>query len=121
MKENILAITLGDPAGVGPEIVAKLVTKYSPNPSECVVFVGCEWSIQMGATSCGLTLPSINLIEHFEQARSGVNFLDIGFKKPRDFRYGKVQSDCGRIAVESVERAALACLREEISGMLPVL
>ena len=64
MKENILAITLGDPAGVGPEIVAKLVTKYSPNPSECVVFVGCEWSIQMGATSCGLTLPSINLIEH---------------------------------------------------------
>ena len=80
MKENILAITLGDPAGVGPEIAAKFVAKRSSNLSACVVFVGCEWSIQMGADSCGLTLPSINLIEHFEEARTGLNFLDIGVK-----------------------------------------
>ena len=118
MKENILAITLGDPAGVGPEIAAKFAAKCSLNLSECVVLVGCEWSIRMGANSCGLTLPSINLIEHFEQARTGLNFLDIGVKKPKDFHYGKVQSECGRIAVESVERAALACLEKEISGMV---
>ena len=65
MKENILAITLGDPAGVGPEIAAKFVAKRSSNLSARVVFVGCEWSIQMGATSCSLTLPPMNLIEHF--------------------------------------------------------
>ena len=118
MKENIIAITLGDPAGVGPEIAAKFIAKSSPIQSGCVVFVGCEWSIEMGALSCGLTLPPINSIEDFAQARTGLNFLDIGLKKPSDFRYGEVQSDCGHIAVESVERAGLACLAKEISGMV---
>ena len=76
MKESILAITLGDPAGVGPEIAAKFVAKYSPNPTEHIVFVGCEWSIQMGASSCGLALPPINLISYLQneshlQVRAG--------------------------------------------------
>ena len=95
MKESILAITLGDPAGVGPEIAAKFVAKYSPNPSEHIVFVGCEWSIHMGASSCGLALPPINLIEHFEQARTGLNFLDIGVKNPETFATEKFNRIAG--------------------------
>jgi len=118
VKRNILAITLGDPAGIGPEIAAKVIEKSSMTRLGSVVFVGCEWAIKMGAHSCGVDLPPIKMIERFEQARPGLNFLDIGLKKPSNFCFGKVQADCGRIAVESVEIAALACLKKELSGMV---
>ena len=44
MKRNILAITLGDPAGIGPEIAAKVIEKSSMTRLGSVVFVGCEWA-----------------------------------------------------------------------------
>lgn len=117
-KRKLIAITLGDPAGVGPEIAAKLISKVSYEKDSRLVLVGAWWSLEMGATAANLELPDIPTIKKFGDCVHGLSFMEIGLKKPKSFSYGKVQAYCGRIAVESVERAAEGCLKKELAAMV---
>ena len=117
-EEKIIALTLGDPAGVGSEIAAKVISKISIGVNARLVLVGCHWSLEMGAKAAGLDLPELNEVSQFNSCRPGVNLLDIGVDKPSSFSYGEVKADCGHIAVASVEIAAKACLDHEVSGMV---
>jgi len=117
-EDKIIAITLGDPAGVGPEISAKIISKDSLRRNTKIVLVGCQWSLEMGANAAGLRLPELHFVNQFSDCRPGINVLDIGVDKPSSFSYGQVQADCGQIAVASVEMAAKACLSKEVSGMV---
>jgi len=117
-EQKIIAVTLGDPAGVGSEIAAKVISKISIGTNTRLVLVGCHWSLEMGAKAAGLDLPELNKVSQFNHCRPGVNLLDIGVHKPSSFLYGEVQADCGHISVASVEIAAKACLDHEVSGMV---
>ena len=117
-EEKVIAVTLGDPAGVGSEIAAKVISKVNPRAKTRILLVGCQWSLEMGAKAAGVGLPELNNVSEFSSCRPGVNLLDIGVNKPSSFSYGKIQADCGHIAVASVEMAAKACLDNEVSGMV---
>ena len=117
-EEKIIAITLGDPSGVGPEIAAKVISKFDRKIATRIVLVGCHWSLSMGAEVAGLRLPEHNIVKEFGDSKPGLNVLDMGIEKPNAFSFGEVQADCGRIAVEAVEIAAVACLSGEVAGMV---
>ncbi len=117
-EDKLIAVTLGDPAGVGSEIAAKMISKISLQENTKIVLVGCHWSLEMGAKAAGLRLPELNFADQFSDCSPGINLLDIGVDKPSSFLYGEIQADCGQIAVSSVEIAAKACLSEEVSGMV---
>ena len=129
-----IAITLGDPAGVGPEVAAKVVAakvvaakslseKVSSRPAESAadapwLLVGTRWSIEEAAQICAVDLPEIPVIEHPSEASAPVSLIEISQPKPQDFRRGQIQAGCGAIAVASVETAARACLAGELAAMV---
>ena len=98
-----IAITLGDPAGIGPEVAARVLAADDGRSNWVVV--GCEWALQQGAQVAGVALPK-------------VTFEDVGVSVPADFTYGKVQPECGRAAVLAVEHAARGCLDNRYSAMV---
>ena len=111
-----LVITLGDPAGVGPEVAAKVLAAITP--SQPWLLVGTPWALQMGAEAAGINLPEISVVTELDQFKGPLGLLDIGLPRPEDFFYGQVQAACGQIAVHAVEWAARACLSNEVAAMV---
>ena len=113
-----IAITLGDPAGVGPEVVLKTVLT-TPQPKHPWILIGSLWSLQRSAGALGLPMPDIDEINSIAETTSPVSLLQPGAcPAPADFAFGKVQVACGELAVRSVEFAARACLAAEVSAMV---
>lgn len=111
-----LVITLGDPAGVGPEVAAKVLAAITP--SQPWLLVGTPWALQMGAEAAGINLPELSVVTELDKFKGPLGLLDIGLPRPEDFVYGQVQAACGQIAVHAVEWAARACLSNEVAAMV---
>jgi 4-hydroxythreonine-4-phosphate dehydrogenase len=54
----VLALTLGDPAGIGPEIVAATLASASPSVLSRTIVFGDRAPLERGARAMGVTLPA---------------------------------------------------------------
>ena len=99
-----IGMTLGDPAGIGPEVAVKALNSPQCPPAEFVVFAP-QWALQLGAEQSGLPLPDCELVEVAEPCAA-------------DFRVGAVHAACGRAGVRAVERCAEAAMAGEIAAMM---
>lgn len=128
-----IAITMGDPAGVGPEILARTIAAASTASGADSrtdsgsrfaqdgipwVLVGSRWALEQGAQCLSVQLPPLNPINSAQEALPGWNLLDLGIPEPDDFRFGAVQASCGEVAVRAVEWAAIQCLQGELTAMV---
>ncbi|MEC8492811.1 MAG: 4-hydroxythreonine-4-phosphate dehydrogenase PdxA, partial [Pseudomonadota bacterium] len=123
-----IAITMGDPAGVGPEILARTLLDGDKNAdardkkteTEHIrwILVGTKWALEKGAATLSRALPPLHHIAAPDEAIPGWNLLDLGIPEPEDFRLGNVQSACGELAVKAVEWAATRCLQRELAAMV---
>ncbi len=116
-----LGVTLGDPAGIGPEIAARIVAgrilasaTASPRP---LLLVGTAWALERGAAAAGVSLRPVQAVTAPEQVEGPLALLDVGIEAP-GFRFGRVDAVCGEVAVRSVETAARACLDGTLAGMV---
>jgi len=113
-----IAVTLGDPAGIGPEVLAKVVSNAPvENPDSPLLLVGSRWALERGAAAAGVALPDIQAIGSIEEYRGSLALLDLG-DEPADFRFGTVSAHCGRLAVEAVETAARLAMDGTVSAMV---
>lgn len=101
MKPTI-AITLGDPAGVGPEIVARVVSDPQVLEACRPVVVGRRMILQAGAMACGLPAPEVEVVE----TGQGTNI-----------QFGQPGPASGRQAAAFIEEAARMCLEGEADAM----
>ncbi len=121
MTLPLVGITMGDPAGIGPEVLAKHVHRQ-----DCagigLLLIGSAWALAEGAAAANLALAPLPVFDSFEDlpdAGGGVaGILDIGVHRPSDFRHGQVQVTCGHHAVQAVEMAAALCLEGRLAAMV---
>ena len=111
-----LAITLGDPAGIGPEVAAKVVSEA--HPSVPWLLVGSRWALEKGAQAAGVSLPSIQSVHSARALTENVGLYEVTAAAPETIEFGKINAACGKIAVESVEWAARAALANEVAAMV---
>ncbi|MCZ6617739.1 MAG: 4-hydroxythreonine-4-phosphate dehydrogenase PdxA [Gammaproteobacteria bacterium] len=115
MNIQSLAVTMGDPAGIGSEVLAKaLAHRSSERP---LLIVGVLWALERGAEVAGLPLTDLQLVEHPNQQSAPVALMDLGIRIP-NFRFGEVDAECGRLAVQAVETAGRLCLDGDLAGMV---
>ena len=106
---------MGDPAGIGPEILVRSSLGGDGNGDEGArgkktetkhtrwILVGAHWALEKGAEILSRALPPLHHIATPDEAMPGWNLLDLGMPEPADFRPGQVQSACGDLAVQAVE------------------
>src|ERR1700691_6712956 len=64
-----VAVTLGYPSGIGPELIAKLLTRRDVIGQANVVLVGDPWLWEEGQAIAGVNVAT-RTVSHFDEVRS---------------------------------------------------
>ena len=97
-KINI-AVLLGDPSGIGPELVSKLLSEEITNKAN-IITIGEKNILESGNKISGIT-HNLNFVENFDSidfAKNNKFFLDISEGKNYNYKL----SECSKEAGESV-------------------
>ena len=114
----ILAITMGDPAGIGPEIVVKALS-HENTYQKCRPIVTGDAGVIRRAVDLLGTGQSVNAVERVADARfewGTIDVLDLNCIDARTFEWGKVSAQCGHAAFISIRKAIDLALAEEVDG-----
>jgi 4-hydroxythreonine-4-phosphate dehydrogenase len=111
-----IALTMGDPAGIGPEIIVKLFDEAEAR-NDVVVF-GDFGILQRAITLLGakVTLVRLSKIQDFVPLRGTLPVLSLS-TLPSDLAYGKVDARAGAAAYQYITAAIAAGLAGEIRAI----
>jgi 4-hydroxythreonine-4-phosphate dehydrogenase len=103
--QTVLAITMGDPAGIGPEIALKALANNTL-PFDCRVFVIGDVPV-LGQASKWIGTPvnlyAMSSINDYQEG--SINVLDMHQIAPRDFTVGEAGKQCGKAAYTYIIKA----------------
>lgn len=120
MKKHIIGITMGDPAGIGPEICLRAMSR--PEILKCCVPIlfGSIDVISRVAAKCRLDLPDLVFqLDDWQKKPAGkkpaiVNCVNIN---TANIMPGRINKQCGTIAYACIKAAASAAMAGNISAM----
>ena len=104
MNRPCIAIPIGDPAGIGPEIVAKALAKPEVQAAARCIVVGDEKVMEQAIRITGVKL-QINVVKEPEEGSyeaGTLNLIDLDNVDMADFAFGKVIGMCGKAAYEYI-------------------
>lgn len=107
MRKSLIAVPIGDPAGVGPEIVAKSVaSKEVFDVADCII-VGDKAIMENAVkiTGTGLTIHVINEPEEGDFREGILNLIDLKNVDMDSFEFGRVNGMCGKAAYGYIARS----------------
>ncbi|CAN5563556.1 4-hydroxythreonine-4-phosphate dehydrogenase PdxA [soil metagenome] len=118
MTPPLIAVTLGDPAGVGPEIVAKTFADPQFSESNRALVIGDETILERAINLLDLSL-NLNVISRPEEGDFGTGVVDlipVG-ELPEDLPFGKLDEMAGAAAFEYVKKATELALEGEVKAV----
>jgi 4-phospho-D-threonate 3-dehydrogenase / 4-phospho-D-erythronate 3-dehydrogenase len=116
----VLALTLGDPVGIGPEIVARTLAEVTDDTRARGVAVGDVSVLRRAAGVCGLDVEIRPVTDFGTQSPVAgvIDILDIDVVGGRTLEWGQVDAVAGRAAVTAIEVAARAALDGQVAGVV---
>ncbi len=124
-----IGITMGDAAGIGPEVIVKALSNSLTYQICQPVVIGSAavfHDVHRFLSSKGIlaergkTLPKINPIHSLKQYSSDFgrfDILDICTLRTDDFSYGMVSPHTGKASVEVIEKAVELTLKGDLDGI----
>ena len=106
MQKPLIFITLGDPAGIGPEVTAKSLEEIGDTDDYHTVVIGSHDVFKKTLETCSINL-KFNLIKSIEELNKDNNLthlLDLN-NTPNELQMGKVDAKSGKASVEWVLKA----------------
>jgi len=100
-----VAIAIGDPSGIGPEISLKAALDPAARAMCRPILVGDRGVLAAHAQACGLPLDGVELIERSQLA-------------PGELRIGEIKPAHGRAALDSAKAAVRAALSGKVQAVV---
>jgi len=101
----IIAVTMGDAAGIGPEIILKSLDSYSPQSARTVVVGGYEVFRRAAETvRSPLLLKRIRDVDEGDYQNGTVNILDLEEPDPSLVPYGAISPASARASVLAIRK-----------------
>lgn len=115
-----VAITLGDPNGIGPEVVLKCLTDDRMLKYVEPVLVGSVAALRSHARRLGYADLPIRAVSHWEGPANtpGLTVLDVASGEAVDLSLGHITRTGGHLAVRAVEKATDLCLDGTVDAMV---
>jgi 4-hydroxythreonine-4-phosphate dehydrogenase len=107
----LVAVTMGDPAGIGPEICARALAEPSVRGAARCALYGDERIIRKAAALVGADLDAA-------LASGDARIVDLANADPSSLEAGRVSASGGRASWEYVEAAARAALAGEVAAVV---
>jgi 4-hydroxythreonine-4-phosphate dehydrogenase len=101
MKAKV-GLLLGDPTGIGPELVARLLAGYDVHEHADPVIIGDQRYFEMGHKIAGVTL-SARPVRRYEDVRFGereIQFLEFPGASPDEFTIGQLSAKAGKSVLD---------------------
>jgi len=120
MTRHVLALTLGDPVGIGPEITARTLAEVAGAAGHHGVAVGDAAALRRGVKAAGLDV-EVRVVDGFDVEPAGKGVIDIfdtgalGEDLPA---WGAVDKRAGRAAITAIEVATQAALERKVAGIV---
>jgi 4-hydroxythreonine-4-phosphate dehydrogenase len=118
MKLPVVGITMGDPAGVGPEVIVKALARPDAYAFCRPLVVGDTKQLARADRLLGLKQRCVAVRSPADAkfARGTIECIDAG-AVPEDIAYGKVSTAAGEAAYRYIERAVKLALEHEIDAV----
>lgn len=120
MDKPVLAMTMGDPAGVGPELVLQAMDNPAVRDLCIPVVIGSAAVGRQCAQQVGFAFPDakeISAEEFLRQRPHGPTVVDVPFGGLDTFRPAAISDRCGEAAFAYVETAILAALAGTVDAV----
>ena len=102
----IIAVTIGDPAGIGPEIVVRAVAEEAVLGSASIVVIGDRARLDEAARITGIA-------PRFGETSSLIDLANVTLGLP----WGRIQAEAGRAAGQYIERAVAEALAGRVHAV----
>ncbi len=118
MKLPLIGITMGDPAGVGPEVVMKALARAETHALCRPLVIGDAKQLQRAGRLLNLKLEirSIGKPKNAEFKFGAVDCIDLALV-PEDIAFGKVSAVAGEAAYRYIERSVELALNRSIDAI----
>jgi len=119
MSKMKIGITIGDPAGIGPEIVVKSLAKKKIREMGNLYVLGDKEVIREAEKLTGVDL-KINLIEDIDQdqyRKNEINLIDLNNVELDQLQYGEVQAMSGQAAYEYIKKSIQLALDGKLDAV----
>jgi 4-hydroxythreonine-4-phosphate dehydrogenase len=119
MPRPIIAIPLGDPAGVGPEIVVKAFAEESIWSICCPLVVGDRKVVANALEVCNGSA-HLQVVENPAEGRyekDTIDLIDLDNVDMATLSVGQSQAMCGRAAFEYIERSVNLALNRTVDAL----
>lgn len=116
----VIALTMGEPAGVGPEILAKYVAGIKKSNFTLVV-VGDQRLLHDAEAKFKLKVPSLKIMSRPSRekfAPNDVNFISLKLVNPKDVTPGRPTAKTGRAAMAFVEKATDLVMLNQVDAIV---
>lgn len=117
----LIAVTMGDPCGVGPEIIVQAFA-HADHAAVCALFViGDPLALRRAVATCGLplTIVEIDIPEQARQTAAGqIPLLPLSHLTEADLRYGQPTAASGDAVFSYICAAARFCLDGRVAAMV---
>ena len=107
MEKPIIAVTMGDPAGIGPEIVVKSIAdKATFDIARCIV-VGDKKVMAKAIEIVGsdLKINTVDIPADGDYSYGVLNMIDLDNIDMSRFEYGKINAMCGQAAFDYIKKS----------------
>lgn len=113
-----VAISMGDPAGIGPEIVLKLIT--DPRRDTPVVVIGDAARLRQAAALIGLAALPIRAVPSVEAATGAPGVVEVlsEGELPAELAWGQVDGRAGLAAYRYVAKGIELALSGEVTALV---
>jgi 4-phospho-D-threonate 3-dehydrogenase / 4-phospho-D-erythronate 3-dehydrogenase len=102
----VIALTMGDPSGIGPEVIMKALAHDEVHARCAPLVIGDSERLRQAGRIAGIDLPVVSIAKPSEArfSSSAVQCIDLN-NVPADLAFGRVSAIAGEAAYRYIERA----------------
>ena len=117
----VIALTLGDAAGIGPELIARLLSQPGLTHDANIVLVGDPWLWQDGQTVAGQAVAT-QAVASLAEVRGRADqrlpaFLAVDTIRPAQVRRSQAQAACGASVLQALNLCMDGAKRGEVDAI----
>ncbi len=106
-RKPVIGLLLGDPTGIGAEIVARILAERRTPQGADILLIGDARQLQQGASVIGATVSPrvVTSDEPVDFSQPGIPMIDLANMDPATIEQGKVSTEAGRLTGETLAYA----------------
>ncbi len=113
-----IAIIPGDPSGIGPELIAKLLNEDGVQDAANILLIGDEHVWRQGAEQAGLNVDLPQIDEEAIATQQGLAWLPLQTITPEDVKIAEITVAGGASSLRCLDKALDLAMAGKVDGIL---